>query len=303
MFQYYLYGFKLLSNYELNILDVYSNQIFMDVVTLEISLCDNNCVDDKMFVSVNMRDEIDELELNSNIKYRLDYNSNIIFAQAITLEQIQSTLLNLPFALFLVRKQMLLLHGSGFICNNHLIPICAPKGSGKTTLVSAIVKKRYPFFSDDTIAICLHERIVGYSGANCLKLTETAYEALQLHSENCDLRRNIQNKIYLKPPDKWTHRTTCQPIDSIIVIQRENSKKVSLNKVSNTFNKKMLLHFNICGTNSLGYKFCDMVEKSFLFNEITDKVVFYKIIIPNNLEEIEKTADDIAEICEYLTDV
>mgnify|MGYP002564286627 CR=1 FL=1 len=204
-FKYYLYGFKILSNCSLNLLDEFCDQVYIDTVNFNVNI-QNNDFHNNIHIRFYTENDTDYLELSSNISYILDYKNNIIYAQASTMEQIQSTMLNLPFAIFLVRKEMLLLHGSCFCYNKQLIPLCAPKGTGKTTLTAALTKI-YPFFSDDTVALLSYNGIVGYAGSNCIKLTDSSYEALGFDIDLNDLPRNIQNKVYMRMQNTLEYRS------------------------------------------------------------------------------------------------
>ena len=194
LYEYILYGYKIVSNYKLEILNEYNGNSFIDVINLKINLNKSNNFNNYFFnVYYTEKNNIIYLSLNENINYEVDYIRNIIIVNCNNIEFLNSTLLNLPFSLFFAyREDELLLHASGVINNmGNLIAISGEKGSGKSTTTSALLKCNNKFFSDDTMLIKLFKNeIFCFQGSKILKLNIDAFKT-NYKNENFNLYKKI----------------------------------------------------------------------------------------------------------------
>lgn len=287
---YYLYGYKVSSNLPLDILDTYNNQPLYGDIEIDITI-DEKPISDIWYIKVKTENKIIHLDLGENIQYIIDLANNKMLINARNKNVVESTLLNLPFALYGIENDALLLHASSLEMDNQLIPICAPKGMGKTTM-SVGLTKYMNFYSDDTVMLRLiKDEIYGFYGIKYAKLTNETIVILNLDINYDNPKYNIQNKRYynLDNPIKKSLK-----LNRLFFLTRQNLEKVEFSNIHNEFNRKITLHANICGATALGYDYCKNVEYNHIFKHILEHCDFIKVDIPNNKDLIHNSLNDIA---------
>ena len=298
MQQYFVYGYVLKSNMEFNMLTPYQGQQIQGEIQVHVCI-NNQLIKNNASQNIQVNYEGDEmfLKIGGIVEYRICPQENKLYICATDFAWVESTFLNLPFALFFSHKNMLLLHASSLIYNNIVIPLCAPKGTGKTT-VSLGLSKFYPFYSDDTLLLKIENgELMGYYGTKYIKLNKDSYDILICDDGFEMLYKNVQGKAYVSMIGNADDGLIRGGVDKLFFLQREG-ETVSSERITNKFNKKILLHSNICGSGTLGYEYCKYIEKSSIFKFIIENFEFIKIIFCNNKERIGTTLGEIKEIIE-----
>lgn len=288
-YYYYLYGYKVSSNLLLDILDTYNSQSLYGDIEMCISI-DEKPLSDIWYIKVKTENNLIYLDLGENIQYSIDLVNDKMFINARNKNVVESTLLNLPFALYGIENNALLLHASSLEMDNQLIPICAPKGMGKTT-TSVGLAKYMSFYSDDTVMLrFIKDEIYGFYGIKYAKLTNETIDILNLDIKYDNPKYNIQNKRYynLDNPIKKSLK-----LNRLFFLSRQNHEKVEFSNIHHEFNRKITLHANICGATSLGYDYCKNIENSHIFKHILAHCDFIKVDIPNNKDLIHNSLNDI----------
>ena len=291
IFEYYVYGHKLLSNVQLPMLTPYINQCTICDVTLVVK-ADNKCKNDGDWqITTSFQGDNCVLKIGNKVVYHIDCAKNSIEVKTCDLAWMKSTILNLPFALYFAIKDMILLHASALIDNNgDVIPLCAPKGTGKTTL-SLGLSRFFDFYSDDTVMVRLHEgELQCFCGSSWIKLNEDSFKLLGVKQEFDSLQKNVQGKAYYNLGDdlQFEHGK----IKKLFFLRRIGNE-VKMAKITQPFTRKIFLHANICGSTILGYEYCKKIEKSKVFSYILTNTEFIKITIQDDIELFENTVEKV----------
>ena len=199
MVEYYVYGYILKSNKDLHMLTPYTGQANQGEIKLNIKINDIwNRTNNNPNISVQYKKNEVVLDIGKMVEYRIYYTENQIFVDATDFAWVESTFLNLPFALFFSQKNMLLLHASCLSIGKIIVPLCAPKGTGKTTATVGL-SKFYNFYSDDTVLLRLENgNVLGYYGTRLVKLTKDSYDYLISDDGFEVLSKNLQGKAYFE---------------------------------------------------------------------------------------------------------
>ncbi len=295
-FEYYVYGFRVKTNMELHMLSLYNGQKTLGEIELIIVIEKVNGNFDDWIINVELGREKSILKIGNNVIYHINHIENVIEVLSHDKNCVESTILNLPFALFFIKKDMLLLHASSVKNKNEIIPICAPKGTGKTTVTFGLTQF-YDFFSDDTLLVdCREGKLLGYYGTRWGKLKKDSFELLKINEDFDAFKKNIQNKAYYCLQKNDNNESSEQGLlTKLFFMRRENGSTKSA-KIDNIFARKMLLHTNICGTATLGYEYCKLVENNPVYIYILKNCDFTKITISNSEPEFYETIGKIKQI-------
>ena len=300
IYEYFLYGHLLISNVELHMLDMYNGQTILGEVTLNVLVQekkDFQCLDD---IYTEFSEDYSLLVIGDKVEYGIFSKQNLISVKTSDLVWFESTILNLPFAILFAMNDMLLLHASSLINVDTIIPICASKGTGKTTL-SVGLSNHFPFYSDDTLLIELSNKEVQcFSGSGWVKLNKDSYNLIGAKEDFDSLKKNVQGKAYysLRPMVNASH----YELNTLFFLHREG-EKVKCEKITGGFNRKLLLHSNICGTGTLGYEYCKMIDRNSVFNFLLDNMNFFKITMCDNLDEFPQSVKEVKAIISSITRV
>lgn len=269
----------------------YGNQVAICNVTLYVNI-DNMCeLDHDWQITTTFQGKKCILRIGNKVIYYIDCIENLIEVKTCDLTWMESTFLNLPFALFFAIKDMILLHASALIDNTgNIIPLCAPKGTGKTTL-SLGLSSYFDFYSDDTVMVKLNKgKLQCFFGTGWVKLNKDSFQLLGVKQEFDSLRKNIQGKVYynLRGESHVSHGV----INKLFFLNRDGDE-VKMDKICQTFTRKICLHANVCGTATLGYEYCKMIEKNSVFKYILENTEFIKITMCDDIELFENTVEKV----------
>ena len=294
MVEYYVYGYILKSNKDLHMLTPYTGQANQGEIKLNIKINDIwNRTNNNPNISVQYKKNEVVLDIGKMVEYRIYYTENQIFVDATDFAWVESTFLNLPFALFFSQKNMLLLHASCLSIGKIIVPLCAPKGTGKTTATVGL-SKFYNFYSDDTVLLRLENgNVLGYYGTRLVKLTKDSYDYLISDDGFEVLSKNLQGKAYFEVHENA--EIDLGHVEKVFFLQRAGNE-VKAEIISNRFTRKILLHSNICGTGTLGYEYCKSIEKNYLFKFLLDNFEFLKIIVRDDKVQLSMTLLEIKQI-------
>lgn len=244
------------------------------------------------------------LYLGDHITYHISPVEKKITAYASDTTLVESTIINLPFAVFAMSQNALLLHTSVLVNNNKLIPICASKGTGKTTL-SAAMSKYFPLFSDDTLFVNLRDgNITTFSGSTVLKMFHDSASMLSLTPTSDKV--NIQNKGYYTPiniANSKIEQGTNYKLSDLFFLSREDRQAFLIEEITLQYLKDIYLHANICGAEVLGYEYCKYIKSSSLFKKLTSELRFYKMVIPNNLSRLPRIAEETVKMIKNIVSI
>lgn len=298
---YWLYGYCIETNRHLDILKTVESEntkfpkMKLNVFIDEEPLFMENKVGYR-FIS----DNIIELIIGSDIKYDISLNENRIDVYARNYDVVRSTIINLPFALFFMYRDFLLLHASAVLINGKLLAFSGNKGAGKTTLVSRLCGK-HKLFSDDTILVKRNEDGQMYycPGLQKMKMTKEMYNLYVPTDDEFDsYPKDLQGKAIVETDNAMSIESFSHTIEliGICVIRRTNTNKISISHVKNFFSKTLLLHSCVPGVNLLGLEYNKRIERNSIYKTILDTISLYQLCIPDNLNELDNTVDYIESV-------
>ena len=233
--------------------------------------------------------------------YVLMPNSHQIQVKYNSIEDIRSTIFNLPAAVWAACKNEVLLHSSSICVNNNVIAFCAPKGTGKTTLVS-MLGKCLPVFSDDTIYLSNEKnKISCYSHLKSLKFTKKTFTFF------CDANeaifnstpKTVQNKAYVSLERlglkyfKET-RTITPTLKSIFLLHRENSNGFVIKSINSPIEKTSILLENCVGLEYFPSEMIKNILKSKTFALLLNDIAFFNLYIPSSFSFLANNYEKIA---------
>lgn len=206
---------------------------------------------------------------------------NKIVARSKSAELLLSTFYNIPISVILILNNMLLLHASAFHVGNKLYPICAEKGTGKSTFTAYAISKGARLFCDDTLAITfVNDTIFAFRGANFVKLNEDAIEAVGLSNVDYD-NRNIAGKIYCELP---LANACYMPIESIYFMSVGD---INIDGVKSPLLARTMLLSNVVGVAWLGSMLKHRIVNSQIFTKASTGLDLYKFTTPRTWEAME----------------
>ena len=291
MHLYYIYGFKVISDILLVNATHYAGQAYKSELYLEY--IDITNVGTTWRPTLLRKNDEHILSLGDHVIYYISAKKRKIIAHAADPLLVESTLFNLPFAVYAMASNSLLLHSSVLTHNSKLEPIFASKGTGKTTLTAAL-SKYLPFLSDDTLYTYLQEGAINTdAGSAMLKMNKDSADALGFIPISKKL--NIQNKGYYLP-NNIASETIHYKMHSLFFLSRGRQNNIEIKKIDSIREKEINLHVNVCGAESLGYEYCKYVRSCRLFEQIIGEMQFYKLIIPDDLNNINRVAFELFEM-------
>lgn len=232
--------------------------------------------------------------------YVLMPNLNQIQVKYNSVEDIRSTIFNLPAAVWAAYKNEVLLHSSSICVNNNIIAFCAPKGTGKTTLVSMLGKCQ-PVFSDDTIYLS-HEKnkISCYSHLKSLKFTKKTFTYFLDANEAIfdSAPKTVQNKAYVPLETmrlkSFKETANISPkLKSIFLLHRENLNNFKIKSIDSPIEKTSILLENCVGTEYFSAEMIKNILKSKIFTLLLNDVAFFNLYIPSSFSFLENNYEKI----------
>lgn len=197
-----------------------------------------------------------------------------------------STFFNIPFSIISLLNDRCLLHVSTLNHNDNLYAFCAKQGIGKSTLCFLLNDEEYKFFSDDTLSV--NKDYYGTRGNSIIKLTE---ETIELTNKvNVILYENINKKKCILLNE---HQKSEYPIKYLFFLERTRSN-IDVMMIENPVQKKMLLYDHIVGINYFNYDLFKLAD-TFIESSIIEKIMMFKLFIPDDLDNLEKNALEIKQ--------
>lgn len=247
-----------------------------------------------------------EFQIDSPIaSYTINTKNKQISVLYNSVEEIRSTLFNLPMAAYAVYEGDLLLHASSIYQNGEIVAFCGSKGKGKSTLVS-LFGNQTPIFSDDTIYLTdSSSSVVGCSSFYGLKLTEETWDNCKGNTEKIfgDFPRTIQNKAFVPAKEiglmmyEESRDDMFKPkLTSIVVLHRTTDAFPRIIPIENMIEKTSVLLENCVGTAFFSHSMLNGLITSKLFKSVVRNCRFYNLYIPDSLVWLKKNYINLLEM-------
>lgn len=288
-YTYILYGIKISSNIKLNFLPVYNSEAYYDnldvVIVFKIT---NDCFngDIKYFI----KNEILTIILGNYAQYNFSRDFLTLKIICKDYEYLAATFLNLPFTLyFIYANKGLLLHASSIYSNDSLYAFCAPKGTGKSTLLYYLTNyTNLSFYSDDTLAIRINNNNIYFSaGSGILKLKDDVLFKNNLNTKSS--MNKYSGKKFYTVLDKFKVMNLYNKKFNrfkILFLERKDNSQFEYEVLKNRFTIKFLLLTNIVGASVFDYEFQKMICQNEVFKYLEENISFSIVKIENNISKI-----------------
>lgn len=295
MYNYFFYGYKLSTNIcipsmESNLPYINMEELFLDVKPLNAL----SPVSDQIAQT---------LCLGINLKYHIYKNENRIVAFSDNVENVASTIYNVPAAIFLLYRNLFLLHTSAVEINGKIFCFAGNKGVGKSTL-TLYLSQYMNHYSDDALLIKMRGNVcVGIRQNNLMKIDITTYRRLTNRYDFNKYPKNIIGKAYLNPYSIG-HKTSTlvmTEIKKIYIIKRTDKKEVNVRYLGNKYTKSLTICDNIVANNFMESDQIYNISKSKEFKFLLNSIPSYELSIPSDInifknERLAYTLNNIMEI-------
>src|SRR5262249_48682503 len=132
-------------------------------------------------------------------------------------EDAAAFLLGSAFGILLIQRGNMVMHASAVAVAGRAVLFCGPSGIGKSTVAAALVRRGFPFVSDDVCHITFdpngHPTV--QPDGRALKLWADSIDALGLEKGN--VVRNRLQKYYVEPPGELIE--TALPVTALYIMR------------------------------------------------------------------------------------
>ena len=284
---YVIYKYKVLTNFEIPFLSENEVSIYSDY-DAEIILCYGGY--EKGNLIAFSGDNFYNIS-SPYAEYKIDAEKCIIHGYSENINQIVSTLFNIPFSILSLTKGDVLLHGSSIEYKGAVYCFVGDKGAGKSTLTAHLMK-RFNFYSDDTILISTPRLTAYRSGANILKLNSDSYDSSRCPTDKpFDMyTKNSQGKACIEIKRKFSENTTFYT-KKIYIIERKNHEIPAIIPMRSFLSRKYALLNNVVGSAVIPGPFKSQILKNSVFKALEENITISRLIIPNNLNSLTEISD------------
>lgn len=290
-FYYCFYGYNIKTNFEIPFFPVENKK--PDIIDVTFNAMYGNNATEEMFIS---NDNNCCTVISPYASYEINTVDKFIEARYNEMEQLYSTMFNVPFSILAISKNDLLFHCSSISCTDYIYAFTGEKGMGKSTMISHLSRK-FNFFSDDTLNIKMNEGLRGYSYGDFLKLDEASFLThMNIKKQVFDCAaKNIQEKAYLYTSDLnlLPGKRDALYLRKIYILNRENRNNITLNRIDNIMRKKFLIINNTVGASFLPKEFLWKLFNNSIVEIIVKNIPIYQINIPDNLSYLNDVVENV----------
>lgn len=194
----------------------------------------------------------------------------------------------------MIQRNMVAIHGGTIVVNNKAIILTGDRGSGKSTLITALRLKGYKFMSDDISSIYMGDTPMIHYGFPYQKLCEDVMDNFDYKKDNyISLHGGEEIKYSIPVLESFVWKN--MPLSVIVEISEGNVDAVriqeikggeKINKIIENIYRNEYFDY-IGGMDSIYFKKC---------LEIAQKIKFYKMIRP----KYKFTVDNQVEVLQKL---
>lgn len=225
------------------------------------------------------------------------YNGDTIVIQpyeGASIKQIKLYILGSVMGMILLQKNIVAIHGGGIVMNGKGCVFTGPKGSGKSTITTALRKKGYKFISDDVCSIDSNKLTINH-GFGYQKLCEDAMDKFGYDVEQFEIFRGDLNKNkYIVPAFNEFIKEDIK-LDSIFELSVGDVNKVEIEEIqgsqkmdkfiNNIFRVEVLKYAG--GIEVLYFKKCLNIVKN---------IKWFKVTRPRDVFSVDEQIEVISSI-------
>ena len=270
-YRYYIYGEIIISNIELPLLETITlDECEESNIQLNVSF---GCIKKSSDTGVNISksNNLYTITISDVVKYNVYENENRIDCLAENFETFFSTFFNIPFSIYFLLREELLVHCCSILMQKKCICIAGEKGTGKSTLVSLLNDDECTIFGDDTLRV--RKNLIAYRAHNLIKITDETANNLAI-PYHISQYTNLTGKRYGILP---INNGGCS-VNALVELYL-NESVVKLRKIDNALNRNIVLRRNIVGVNYFDKNLLRKAHSVILDPQID----CFVLDIPNNL--------------------
>lgn len=225
------------------------------------------------------------------------YNGDTIVIQpyeGASIKQIKLYILGSVMGMILLQKNIVAIHGGGIVMNGKGCVFTGPKGSGKSTITTALRKKGYKFISDDVCSIDSNKLTINH-GFGYQKLCEDTMDKFGYDVEQFEIFRGDLNKNkYIVPAFNEFIKEDIK-LDSIFELSVGDVNKVEIEEIqgsqkmdkfiNNIFRVEVLKYAG--GIEVLYFKKCLNIVKN---------IKWFKVTRPRDVFSVDEQIEVISSI-------
>lgn len=219
-FYYNIYGLRTKCNVAMNLLSELTNCQDYDleiVVNYAVLPCSDK-------IKISETEMGYKIVLCSYAHYTVYSNRNKIECIATDFEAFFSTLFNIPFSVYFLLREEVLLHCCAMLHKNQLICFMGEKGVGKSTLTMLLNGEVLKQYSDDTLRISTMKR--AFRAHNLVKYTSETVAIVE--HNNVTNKHNLSGKTYAYLCEQDVSVT----VSHIFAVKRSNSPYFKISAIS-----------------------------------------------------------------------
>ena len=233
LYSYYVYGEILLSNVKLPLLNT---TVLYGVNNIRLNVRFGDVGDKNYILKLDYKYIVSFA--NTAIYYVYE-NEDRIDCTATDNESLFSTIFNIPFSIYFLMRNELLIHCCSMIIYDRCLCFAGNKGVGKSTLVSLLCDDEFIIFGDDTLRVKKDSTV--YRAHNLIKITDETANKISANYEVTSFR-NLTGKVYGILPNILD----AYQFDTIIELLRINSA-IAIRGINSIIVKNNIIKKNIVG--------------------------------------------------------
>lgn len=270
-FYYKIYGLTVKCNIVLNLFEnLPQNEDIEADMTLVVDFCELEITNN---VLIKKKDDTYQIFLGEYANYIIYSNRNRIECYAVNYEAFFSTVFNIPFSVYFLIRNEVILHCSSILYENNIVCFAGEKGVGKSTLIKALDGGVFHQYSDDTLRITDNWR--AYRAHNLIKYTTETIKNFSCN--NLTENKNINNKIYAY----MGSRMESVFILCVFILKRGKSRDFLITKYNSSANAALLVK-NIVGSQ---YFSSDLMKLAINWAK-KSCINLYKLTTPDSLKDL-----------------
>lgn len=279
MYKYLLYGYILITNEQIPILEKAETMLERKLpkIYMNVDINTSNFTDEIIYIEKKV--SYYHINLSIHGYYDIYYNKKIIYAYITSKKSLISTILNIPFSVYLLLEGKILLHCSSIIYEDKVYCFCGKKGVGKSTVLINLIEQ-YKYYSDDTLALNYeNNNIYCYNSTKYIKVKE--YNNIENNIIKKDVTLTDAQGKYLVRIDVCYNNIKAL-IGKVILLDRDERNNIKYSKVENVLLKNIMISSSIVGFNYMNEYLINRIQGNTTFINLLERNEIYRFSLYEN---------------------
>lgn len=211
-------------------------------------------------------------------------------------ENVTPYLTGIGLGALLYQRGSIILHASAVEHKGHCIAICAPSGTGKSTLAGALCRMGCRLVSDDVTSITLNSSDLSMPplvqpDGRCLKLYDVAIDQLEFSARRQQAVQTNIDKYYVEPPAALS--TPC-PLKAVYILRDAKSRSDAPSIAQQTLLNSAHLLLNNSYRRKLALAMMQQDPRLSKIKEAVLRIVpIFILTRPRDLNRLEEVAENV----------